>query len=248
MTNLESYYQFYMEKYLGGTHMKLKIGVTDITTATLHAELKVWKDWKTGVGQLNCYSAVENRSELHLYLFGKYGIKNKKNYIDAILINNIKPYEMRITETGFDIIDLQTNIIVHSIINNNQLIDIKHAQILKEEYKFKNITSDEIIKELNNLLNISDEKFTINLDSVAKWLQCSKRQLTLTLRRTYINDIDYTIKNAPNPYNIKGIKGSNNYKQILVTPDCFKKLTVLSRAKNADIIRNYLLKTDILKS
>jgi hypothetical protein len=204
MTNLESYYQYYMEKYLGGKHMKLKIGVTDITTEKLHAELKIWTDWKNGVGQLRSYWAALKRSELHLYLFGKCGIKNKKDYIDAIILNNIKPYEMKITDNGFDIIDLQTNMTVHSIINNNQLIDIKHAQILKEEYKFKNIISEEIITELNNLLNISDEKFTINLDSVAKLLQSSKIELTLTLRRTYIKDIDYTMKTAPNPDHIKG--------------------------------------------
>jgi hypothetical protein len=28
MTNLESYYQFYMDKYLGGSHKTLKVGVT----------------------------------------------------------------------------------------------------------------------------------------------------------------------------------------------------------------------------
>lgn len=89
----------------------------------------------------------------------------------------------------------------------------------------------------------------ILLDHIAKWLQCSKRQLTLTLKRTYINNIDYTMKNAPNPNNTKGIRGANNYKEILVTPDCFKRLALLSNAKKGEMVRTYFIdvETQFLK-
>lgn len=48
----EEQYQIIMERILGGGHEKLHIGITDITTPLLHAELKKWEDWKAAVGQL----------------------------------------------------------------------------------------------------------------------------------------------------------------------------------------------------
>jgi len=238
MTNLESYYQFYMEKYLGGTHKTLKVGVTDITTEKLHAELKIWKDWKNAVGQLKVYNAAANRSELHLYLFGKCYTKNKKDFIESILLNDIKPYEMCLTENGFDIIDLQNNSIIHSIINSDDVIDLTHTKMFKEEkYKSYNIIPADFMDEFNKLLNISDGQYPINLDDVANLLDSSKLLLTRTLKRSYIENTDYTIKNICNPNKISGKYTSNNYKEIMITRDCFKRLCMISRSKNADLFR-----------
>jgi phage anti-repressor protein/RNase P subunit RPR2 len=107
---------------------------------------------------------------------------------------------------------------------------------------------------VDELFKFYDENTTqtdpvILLDHIAKWLQCSKIELTLTLKRTYINNIDYTIKKAPNPNHIKGVKGANNYKEILVTPDCFKRLALLSRAKKGEMVRTYFIdvETQFLK-
>jgi hypothetical protein len=66
----EYFYQNWLERRLGGSHMKLQSGITDITTDTCHAEIKEWKSWKTGVGQLLAYSSELRRQEVALYLFG----------------------------------------------------------------------------------------------------------------------------------------------------------------------------------
>jgi hypothetical protein len=66
----EYFYQNWLERRLGGSHMKLQSGVTDITTDTCHAEIKEWKSWKAGVGQLLAYNSELRRQEVALYLFG----------------------------------------------------------------------------------------------------------------------------------------------------------------------------------
>lgn len=68
----ENFYQLLLEEHLGGTHMKLACGITDVTTSECHAEIKEWKSWKEAIGQLTCYNAVEPRPVLAMYMFGKY--------------------------------------------------------------------------------------------------------------------------------------------------------------------------------
>ena len=89
--------------------------------------------------------------------------------------------------------------------------------------------------------NTKQTDIVISLDAVAKWLKCSKKDLIQTLNRSYVKNIDFTIKKAPNPKSIKGIKTSNNYKKVLITPDTFKRLCMLSRAKNAEMVRTYFI-------
>lgn len=83
--------------------------------------------------------------------------------------------------------------------------------------------------------------FVILLDDVSKWLQCSKAELHNTLKRSYLKDVDYTVQKSP-PIRIKNTKyGNNNFKRIMVTPDCFKRLCMLSRAPKAEMIRTYFI-------
>ena len=107
---------------------------------------------------------------------------------------------------------------------------------------------------VNELFKFYDENtkqtdIVISLDSVAKWLQSSKNDLTKTLKRTYIKDVDFSIKSMVNPNKKLGSVGANNYKEILITPDCFKRLCMLSRAKKAELVRTYFIdvETQFLK-
>jgi len=233
----EAYYQRYLQKYLGGKHMQLKIGQTDITTEAFHAEIKEWSNWKNAVGQLQVYCYVEYREELRLYLFGTSNKKFKNDYVNIIIGLNIKPYELIKTETGIDIIDLETNIKLDSILENEQ----DEKNVIKLINKINEQDENQIIDMFNKLLNISiDDKFNINLDDVSKLLNCNKCELISTLRRSYTKNIDYTIKNDVNPNYSKGIKTSNNYKKVMITHDTFKRLIMSSNAKNADIARKYI--------
>ena len=118
MEKNESYFQYYMEKYLGGRHMRLESGITDITNNKIHAELKKWISWKNGVGQLQIYCSEEYREELHLYLFGP-SPKKKQVYIKLLLKSNIKPFEMSLNDKGFDIIDLINNKTIYTFIDKS---------------------------------------------------------------------------------------------------------------------------------
>ena len=81
----------------------------------------------------------------------------------------------------------------------------------------------------------------IPLDDVAKWLNAPKAGLRATLYRTYIKGIDYVSRKASNPSNIPGRRGSNNYNLVLLSPDCFKRLCMLSRTKKAEMVRSYFI-------
>lgn len=78
----------------------------------------------------------------------------------------------------------------------------------------------------------------INLEVIAKWLVVSKRKLMLTLRRSYVENVDYTYKKIPNP---KRIKYGNNYTQVLVSPKCFKELAMRSNSEHASLVRQYFI-------
>jgi phage anti-repressor protein/predicted GIY-YIG superfamily endonuclease len=86
--------------------------------------------------------------------------------------------------------------------------------------------------------------FVINLDHVSKWLDTLKKRLIETLKSSYKLNIDYTLQKAVNPN--KKHTSSNNYKKCLLTPDCFKRLCMLSKARNADMVRTYFIEIETL--
>lgn len=106
----EETYQRLLEKYRfpGATHTKLASGVTDITTETVHAEIKKYDCWKEAIGQLLAYNKNMPRSELHVYLFGKYSKICKQNAVEVFQEMKIKPYEVIVTKDSFVIVDLTT--------------------------------------------------------------------------------------------------------------------------------------------
>lgn len=67
----ESFYQMIVEKYLGGTHKKLKCGITDVSTDAIHAEIKNYDRSDVCVGQLLRYNREDPKERLQVYLFGK---------------------------------------------------------------------------------------------------------------------------------------------------------------------------------
>lgn len=96
----EVFYQRVLEKHLNGKHKKLDCGITDITTNTMHVEIKEWKKWKDAVGQLLSYNVCDNKPYLRLYLFEAYPEANKKTAITIFQKYNIQPYEFIEEQTG----------------------------------------------------------------------------------------------------------------------------------------------------
>lgn len=87
--------------------------------------------------------------------------------------------------------------------------------------------------------NASSFDLVINLDMVAKWLAIKKSVLIKTLKHSYKESVDYKIKKTANPNKI--LPRNNNYKLVMITPDCFKRLCMQSRSKKAEEMRSYFI-------
>lgn len=97
-----------IHRFPGATHRKLACGISDITTDTVHAEIKHYSGWKEAIGQLTAYNAVLPRPELHVYFFGKYAPACKKMVAQVLSTTSIQPFEMRITDHAFIVEHLNT--------------------------------------------------------------------------------------------------------------------------------------------
>lgn len=92
--------------------------------------------------------------------------------------------------------------------------------------------------------NTLQTDFVIVLDQVVKWLQSRKDTLVLTLKRSYKENIDYIITKPA--FIVKKHARNNNFKTYLLTPDCFKRLAMMSNSKNAEMVRTYYIQVENL--
>lgn len=83
-----------------------------------------------------------------------------------------------------------------------------------------------------------DTDFVINLDKLAVWLKAIKGSLKETLMKSYTKDVDYKVEKQ-----IENKKGRPN-EIIMLTPDCMKRLCMLSRTKNAEEVRTYFIELE----
>ena len=65
----EVFYQKILEVRYGGQHLSTDAGITDVTTDTMHIEIKEASKWLSGYRQLLAYDAASPRADLRLYLF-----------------------------------------------------------------------------------------------------------------------------------------------------------------------------------
>jgi phage anti-repressor protein len=91
--------------------------------------------------------------------------------------------------------------------------------------------------------NKNEYDFIIDLDKIAKWLEVKKEHLKRLLDSNFIENQDY-IQTKPTK-KLSGT-GKNNIKIILLTYECSKLLTMISRCKKADLIRKYHLEIEKL--
>ena len=84
-----------------------------------------------------------------------------------------------------------------------------------------------------------DNDLVINLDAVIKWLEVRKDHIKTTLVRSYKADIDYSIERIKKLENAG--PGGTLKEKILITPNTFKKICMMTRSKKGDEIRsNYI--------
>lgn len=79
--------------------------------------------------------------------------------------------------------------------------------------------------------------YVLDLNVVAKWLKSTKGHMKETLTNTYTKNLDYKIKKGEST-------GGRPSEIILLTPNCFKRLCMLSKTKKAEEVRTYFLEIE----
>ena len=83
-----------------------------------------------------------------------------------------------------------------------------------------------------------DTDFVINLETLVKWLGAIKNSLKETLTKSYTKDVDYTVeKDTTKTY-------GRHREKIMLTPDCMKRLIMLSKTKKAEEVRTYFIELE----
>ena len=80
----------------------------------------------------------------------------------------------------------------------------------------------------------------IEFDNLAKWLNLRKDTLKRTLERTYTKNIDYKITI------IKSLGKGRPTEEIIITPDCMKRICMLSASAKSEEVRSYFIKIEKL--
>ena len=106
----------------------------------------------------------------------------------------------------------------------------------------ENVNVNEMDKIFSNYNeNTLPEDFVIDLDVTANYLKSQKQHLMVTLRESYVENVDYKVMGkVESESKRRGPKTT----QVLMTVDCFKLLCMQSRSKIAASIRQHFLEFD----
>lgn len=109
-----------------------------------------------------------------------------------------------------------------------------------EEFILKRSTISK--KFLNDFFNITGERYrdnvvSIKFDIIVKWLEVEKKNLKRLLVDNFKKDVDYTEEKVK--VMNKNNRGANFVSKILITPDCFKDICMLSQTAKAKEVRIY---------
>ena len=116
---------------------------------------------------------------------------------------------------------------------------------LKEFLKKYSTLSNEFIDDFYAIYDFNEynnDDFIININVIVKWLKSRKSRIKDTLTTSYNLNIDYKVsKEKPN------LKVSKSNKEIIMlTPDCFKRLCLLSKTRRGEEVRTYFLELEKL--
>jgi len=185
----------------------------------------------------------ENKSNCNIYLW----CKEKKT--DEIL-NYINNNTQEFIKNKVFIYNTENKIIEKYIIKNSEKFintnNIESNNILLKDNLIEFIKNNNLLIDINFLtdfFNIGGNSYgdtykNINFDDIVKWLDVQKNHLKRLLKNNFKIIDDYTeekilIKNKN--------RGANYVYKIMLTPDCFKELCMLSQSDKAKGIRKYYI-------
>lgn len=108
-------------------------------------------------------------------------------------------------------------------------------QFLKVYSSVENSFIDDFFGQVD--INSPDDGHTVDCDLVAKWLRVRKSTILKTLKASYTLNVDYVIRKRP----YQPGRGKNTYRQVLLTPDCFKTLCMQSKSHQSEKVRAYFI-------
>ena len=89
-----------------------------------------------------------------------------------------------------------------------------------------------------------DDEIIIDFDIICKWLNVLKENLKKILIRDFEEDFDYTIKIIKKKHTYTN--RVSIYNEILITPNCFKELCMISQTTKAKEVRKYFIEMEKL--
>jgi len=102
---------------------------------------------------------------------------------------------------------------------------------------------------IDDFFNIAKEEYndtelSIDFDMVCKWLNVRKDNLKLPLTKFFSENYDYSITEV-NKKHVNS-SGASHAEIIMITPDCFKELCMISQTDKAKEVRKYYLSVEKL--
>jgi phage anti-repressor protein len=86
--------------------------------------------------------------------------------------------------------------------------------------------------------NTTDTDFVIDINAIADWLVLRKDAIKKTLSETYRNNIDYKITIN------KSTSAGRPSETIMLTPDCFKRICMLTKSSKGEEVRTYYIQLE----
>ncbi len=114
-------------------------------------------------------------------------------------------------------------------------------QISLQDYlkKFSSV-SNKFIDDFFGLFdeNTDDDDFVINIDFISTWLGILRGNIKKTLTESYRKNIDYKITET------KSTTAGRPSERILLTPDCFKRICMLTKSPKGEEVRSYYIQLE----
>ena len=164
-------------------------------------------------------------------------ISNDKNIANILLWTKNKLNLENVITQIKTYIPVNFNNTNSEFINNTNIDNRETNTIIVHPKKYSSI-NNKFIDDFFSLYDVktSNDDFVINLENVAKWLNCKKFTLNDTIKNTYQINIDYRISKSINQKST-----GRPREEVMITPNCFKRLCMMSRTEKAEEVRSYFI-------
>lgn len=113
---------------------------------------------------------------------------------------------------------------------------ITFKDYLKKFSSISNAFIDDFFMHYNE--NTADTDFIVDFDNTVKWLQVRKDSIKRTLIESYRKNIDYKISKD------KLTSVGRPSEKIWLTPDCFKRICMLTKSVKGEDVRSYYIQVE----